>query len=102
MVAERIFAFFFLTAYAPFMSSAPNVRRSMRVPIKVAIEVEGCTEPLRCEGVTVVVNLHGTKLTSVRSELQDAFRLATMLPEPMRNKLASVIVDVQDLLHEFD
>ena len=42
------------------------------------------------------------KLTGVRSELQDAFRLATILSEPMRNKLASVIVDVQDLLHEFD
>ena len=42
------------------------------------------------------------KLTSVRSELQDAIRLATMLSEPMRNKLASVIVDVQDLLHEIE
>jgi len=42
------------------------------------------------------------KLTGVRSELQDAFRLATMLSEPMRNKLASVIVDVQDLLHEIE
>ena len=42
------------------------------------------------------------KLTSVRSELQDAFRLATMLSEPMRNKIASVIVDVQDLLHEIE
>lgn len=40
------------------------------------------------------------KLTSVRSDLHEAFRLATMLSEPMRNKLASVIVDVQDLLHE--
>ena len=40
------------------------------------------------------------KLISVRSELQDALRLATMLSEPMRNKLAAVIVDVQDLLHE--
>ena len=29
------------------------------------------------------------KLTSVRSELQDALRLATMLSEPIRNKLAS-------------
>ena len=42
------------------------------------------------------------KLTSVRSELQDALRLATMLSEPIRNKLASVIVDVQDLLHEIE
>jgi len=40
------------------------------------------------------------KLTSVRSELQDALRLAAMLSEAMRNKLAAVIVDVQDLLHE--
>lgn len=42
------------------------------------------------------------KLTGVRSELQDALRLATMLSEPMRNKLASVIVDIQDLLHELE
>jgi hypothetical protein len=42
------------------------------------------------------------KLTSVGSELQDALRLATMLSEPMRNKLASVIVNVQDLLHEIE
>jgi hypothetical protein len=42
------------------------------------------------------------KLTSVGSELQDALRLATMLSEPMRYKLASVIVDVQDLLYEIE
>ena len=40
------------------------------------------------------------KLISVRSEPQDALRLATVLSEPMRNKLAAMIVDVQDLLHE--
>ena len=42
------------------------------------------------------------KLTSARSELEDALRLASMLSEPIRNKLASVIVDVQDLLHEIE
>ena len=46
------------------MSSAPNVRRSTPVPIKVAIEVEGCTVPLTCEGVTIVVNLHGALIST--------------------------------------
>jgi hypothetical protein len=46
------------------MSSAPNLRRSTRVPIKVAIEVEGSSEPLICEGVTVVVNLHGALIST--------------------------------------
>jgi hypothetical protein len=46
------------------MSSVANLRRSTRVPIKVAIEVEGCSEPLICEGVTIVVNLHGALISS--------------------------------------
>jgi hypothetical protein len=33
-------------------------RRSTRVPLKVAIAVEG-SEKLTCEGETVVVNMHG-------------------------------------------
>jgi hypothetical protein len=46
------------------MSGAPNLRRSTRVPIMVAIEVEGSSEPLICEGVTVVVNLHGALIST--------------------------------------
>ena len=34
-------------------------RRSTRVRIKVRIEALGVSEPLTCEGETVVVNLHG-------------------------------------------
>ena len=34
-------------------------RRSSRVRLKVVIEADGISEPLRCEGETVVVNLHG-------------------------------------------
>jgi hypothetical protein len=42
-------------------------RRSTRVRLKVAIEAQGVTEPLICEGETVVVNLHGALIsTSVR------------------------------------
>lgn len=44
------------------MTSTPVVResrRSSRVRLKVVIEAHGMNEPLRCEGETVVVNLHG-------------------------------------------
>jgi hypothetical protein len=34
-------------------------RRSTRVRLKVAIEAHGIGEPLKCEGETFVVNLHG-------------------------------------------
>ena len=33
--------------------------RSTRVRLKVAIEAHGLSEPLTCEGETIVVNLHG-------------------------------------------
>ena len=44
------------------MTSKPVVRdsrRSTRVCLKVAIEAHGLSEPLTCEGETIVVNLHG-------------------------------------------
>lgn len=34
-------------------------RRSTRIRLKVAIEAQGVAEPLKCEGETEVVNLHG-------------------------------------------
>ena len=34
-------------------------RKSTRVRLKVEIEARGLTEPLTCEGETLVVNLHG-------------------------------------------
>jgi hypothetical protein len=44
----------------PFRES----RRSTRVPLKVAIAVEGDTETLTCEGETVVVSLHGALIST--------------------------------------
>jgi hypothetical protein len=44
----------------PFRES----RRSTRVPLRVAIAVEGGTGSLTCEGETVVVNLHGALLST--------------------------------------
>ena len=39
-------------------------RRSTRVRLKVAIEAQGLTEPLTCEGETITVNLHGALLST--------------------------------------
>jgi len=39
-------------------------RRSTRVPLKVWIEVKDLTEPLTCEGETIVVNLHGARIST--------------------------------------
>ena len=36
-----------------------ELRRSTRVRLKVEIEIQSVTEPLTCEGETIVVNLHG-------------------------------------------
>jgi hypothetical protein len=43
---------------------AREFRRSTRVPLKVWIEAKGVTEPLTCEGETIVVNLHGARVST--------------------------------------
>jgi hypothetical protein len=39
-------------------------RRSTRVPLRVAIEVESGAARLTCDGETIVVNLHGALLST--------------------------------------
>lgn len=39
-------------------------RRSTRVRLNVAIEAQGVVEPLKCEGETAVVNLHGAFIST--------------------------------------
>ena len=49
------------------MSSKPvarEQRRSTRVPLKVTIKAHGVTEPLTCEGETIIVTLHGALLST--------------------------------------
>lgn len=41
-------------------------RRSTRVPLKIEIKVEGRGETPTCEGETIVVNLHGTLISTQR------------------------------------
>jgi len=43
---------------------APDRRRSTRVRLKVAIEARGVAEPLKCEGETEIVNLHGAFIST--------------------------------------
>jgi len=43
---------------------APDRRRSTRVRLKVAIEAQGVAEPLKCEGETEIVNLHGAFIST--------------------------------------
>ncbi len=43
---------------------ARESRRSTRVRLKVRIEALGMSEPLTCEGETLVVNLHGALILS--------------------------------------
>ena len=45
--------------------SHPESRRSTRVSLKIRIEVQGVSEPLSCEGVTIVVNRHGALISTV-------------------------------------
>jgi hypothetical protein len=49
------------------MSQTPltrELRRSTRVPLKVVIKAQSLTEPLTCEGETIVVNRHGALISS--------------------------------------
>jgi len=39
-------------------------RRSTRVPLKVVIVAQSLTEPLTCDGETIVVNRHGALIAS--------------------------------------
>jgi hypothetical protein len=38
-------------------------RRSTRVPLKVVIAAQGLSEPLTCDGETVIVNRHGALIS---------------------------------------
>ena len=57
-------------------------RRSTRVRLRIAIEAQGVTEPLRCAGETVVVNLHGALIST-----------ATALRVGMRTEICVILTD---------
>jgi hypothetical protein len=46
------------------MQLTRDLRRSTRVPLKVVITAQSLTEPLTCDGETIVVNRHGALISS--------------------------------------
>jgi hypothetical protein len=43
---------------------AGESRRSTRVPLKIIIVAQSLTEPLTCDGETIIVNRHGALISS--------------------------------------
>lgn len=84
------------------MTDAPThrkSRRSTRVPLKVAIEVESGEKPLTCEGETIVVNLHGA-LISTSLSLDVGMRISIhVLMTDKRAKARIVYIDPENPLH---
>jgi hypothetical protein len=46
------------------MHAIHESRRSTRVPLKIVIVAQSLTEPLTCDGETIVVNRHGALISS--------------------------------------
>ena len=46
------------------MQLTRELRRSTRVPLKVVVMAQSLTEPLTCDGETIVVNRHGALISS--------------------------------------
>lgn len=74
-------------------------RRSTRVPLKISIKAQGITEPLICEGETVIVNLHGALIsTAVALSLGMKVEIAVYLTGKHANAEV-VYVDAENPLH---
>jgi hypothetical protein len=63
-------------------------RRSTRVPLKVTIEVEG--QELKCEGETIIVNLHGALIT-VPAGLEVGMRISVYVFITSKQSYARVV-----------
>jgi hypothetical protein len=73
-----------------FEHGARESRRSTRVPLKVWIEAKDVTEPLTCEGETIVVNLHGARVsTTVPLQVGMRIRIYVILTD--KHALAQVV-----------
>jgi hypothetical protein len=81
-----------MTDVAAFCES----RRSTRVPLKVVIEAQNTTEPLTCEGETIIVNLHGA-LISTAVALSVGMKIAIHVHLTSKSAPAEVVyVDTEE------
>jgi len=68
-------------------------RRSTRVRLKVGIEATGVTEPLTCDGETIIVNRHGA-LISTAARLRVGMKIQIhVIPTNTRAAANVVYVD---------
>ena|SRR5579864_3260884 len=73
-----------------------EARRSTRVPLKVWIEATGVSEPLTCEGETIVVNLQGARMwTSMPLRVGTKIQIHIILTD--KRALAQVVYVDPDL-----
>jgi hypothetical protein len=84
------------------MSSKPMLRqsrRSTRVSLKVTIEIDGLAAPLRTEGETIIVNLHGA-LISTATALDVGVRISVHVYLTDKRATAHVVyIEPENLLH---
>ena len=71
-------------------SIARENRRSTRVRMKVQIAAQAVTEPLTCEGETIVVNLHGA-LISTATPLRVGMKIEIHVVMTDKHALAQVV-----------
>ena len=69
---------------------AREPRRSARVQLKVRIEAKGLADPLTCEGETLVVNLHGARI-STTAPLRVGMRIEIHVILTDKRALAQVV-----------
>jgi hypothetical protein len=69
---------------------AGESRRSTRVQLKVRIEAKGLADPLTCEGETLVVNLHGARI-STKVPLRVGMRIEIHVMLTDKRALAQVV-----------
>src|SRR5215831_13004180 len=70
--------------------SALERRRSTRVRLQLAIEAQGVAEPLKCEGETEVVNLHGAFISTAIA-LRVGMTVDIRVPLTGKNARATVV-----------
>ena len=71
-------------------ATARENRRSTRVRMKIRIAAHAMTEPLVCEGETIVVNLHGA-LISTSIPLRVSMRIEIVVIGTDKRALAQVV-----------
>ena len=67
-----------------------DARRSTRIRLKIVIEAVGIGEPFKCEGQTLVVNLHGA-LIFTAIPLRVGMRVEVLVVVPNEHGSAKVV-----------